>query len=144
MVSIEVLTATQMQHIHRIVAKKLEITAHVAKPQVLGMTLAYLRTGKEDVTFKAAVLLRNIAVNQPFESGNLITAFIATDVFLRLNGWFMKSVPGSYLKKLKSKPLHDIEKTIDINLAQLEANAGFEDNLKLSLEFNLDALRRIT
>ena len=36
---------------------------------------------------KAAALLHSLTLNHPFVDGNKRTAFTATDVFLRLNGW---------------------------------------------------------
>ena len=36
---------------------------------------------------KAAALLHSLTLNHPFVDGNKRTAFTATDIFLRLNGW---------------------------------------------------------
>lgn len=113
------------------------------KHQVLGFTLSYLKTGKEDLLFKTAVLLRNIAVNNPFEYGNIIIAFIAADCQMRINGWFIKTLQGDYLKRLEARSLNDISKTIDANMVNLETEQSFDDALKTSLEFNFDLLRRI-
>jgi len=42
---------------------------------------------------EAAALMESLAMNHPFVDGNKRVAFFATDVFLRLNGWFLKVDP---------------------------------------------------
>ncbi len=46
------------------------------------------RTGYyQDIVEMAAALFESLIMNHPFVDGNKRTAFFATDVFLRLNGW---------------------------------------------------------
>ena len=44
----------------------------------------------EDLTAMAAALFESLIMNHPFVDGNKRVAFFATDVFLRLNGWWLK------------------------------------------------------
>ncbi len=41
----------------------------------------------------AAALLESLLLHRPFRDGNRRTAFFATDVFLRLNGWRFRVIP---------------------------------------------------
>lgn len=43
-----------------------------------------------DLAEMAAALMESLLINHPFIDGNKRTAFIATDTFLRLNGYAMK------------------------------------------------------
>lgn len=46
------------------------------------------RTGHyRDLAEMAAALFESLVMNRPFVGGNKRVAFLATDVFLRLNGW---------------------------------------------------------
>lgn len=47
----------------------------------------------EDIVAEAAALLESLAINHPFIDGNKRTAFAATDVFLRINGWQLQRPP---------------------------------------------------
>lgn len=44
-----------------------------------------------DVLEMAAALMESLLMNHPFLDGNKRTAFFATDVFLRLNGWVIRT-----------------------------------------------------
>lgn len=46
-----------------------------------------------DLLEMAAALLESLLMNHPFVDGNKRTAFFATDVFLRLNGWSIRVDP---------------------------------------------------
>lgn len=43
-----------------------------------------------DIIAKAAALLESLAINHPFVDGNKRIAFAAADVFLRINGYYLK------------------------------------------------------
>jgi death-on-curing protein len=43
-----------------------------------------------DLAEMAAALFESLLMNHPFVDGNKRVAFFATDVFLRLNGWWLK------------------------------------------------------
>ena len=52
------------------------------------------QTGEyDDVISEAAALMESLSVNRPFIEGNLRTAFAATDVFLRMNGYWFQGDP---------------------------------------------------
>ena len=42
---------------------------------------------------EASALLESLAINHPFVDGNKRVAFVAADVFLRINGWRLKRAP---------------------------------------------------
>jgi death-on-curing protein len=44
----------------------------------------------EDLVSMAAALFESLLWNHPFVDGNKRTAFFATDVFLRINGWYVR------------------------------------------------------
>jgi death-on-curing protein len=44
----------------------------------------------KDIIEEAAALMESLAMNHPFIDGNKRVAFFATDVFLRLNGFFIE------------------------------------------------------
>jgi death-on-curing protein len=46
-----------------------------------------------DLIEMAAALFESLLMNHPFVDGNKRTAFFATDVFLRLNGWAIRVDP---------------------------------------------------
>jgi death-on-curing protein len=48
-----------------------------------------------DAIEEAAALMESLAINHPFIDGNKRIAFAAADVFLRINGWFLKDDPAS-------------------------------------------------
>ncbi len=49
------------------------------------------RTGYyEDLAEMAAAMFESLLMNHPFIDGNKRVAFFATDVFLRLNGWYLE------------------------------------------------------
>lgn len=43
-----------------------------------------------DLAEMATALFESLLMNHPFVDGNKRVAFFATDVFLRLNGWYLK------------------------------------------------------
>ena len=46
-----------------------------------------------DLLEMATALFESLLMNHPFVDGNKRTAFFATDVFLRLNGWVLRVEP---------------------------------------------------
>jgi death on curing protein len=51
----------------------------------------------DDVIAQAAALLEGLLINHPFVDGNKRTAFAATDIFLRLNGYrVVASIDAAY------------------------------------------------
>ena len=48
-----------------------------------------------DLIEMATALFESLLMNHPFVDGNKRTAFFATDVFLRLNGWALRVEPAA-------------------------------------------------
>lgn len=140
---IHILTDSQLHQIHKEAAKLFQGSVDIKNPAILGFTLTYLRQGSEEVSWKAAILLKNIAQNKPFVDNNVITAFLAADVLLRENDWYLKEFSSNYLKTIESKSLEDVVKTIDSRMAKLETHLSFNENLKHSLETNKIMLRSL-
>ena len=46
-----------------------------------------------DIVWEASALFESLAMNHPFVDGNKRIAFAAVDVFLRVNGWRIRSKP---------------------------------------------------
>ena len=56
----------------------------------LESALGRLDTGYYDNIYeKAAALMESLAINHPFVDGNKRVSFFATDIFLRLNGYYI-------------------------------------------------------
>jgi death-on-curing protein len=47
----------------------------------------------KDIIEEAAALLESLLINHPFVDGNKRVAFAACDVFLRVNGWRIRTEP---------------------------------------------------
>ncbi len=63
----------------------------VRDPGLLESALYRPQTGYyADLAEMAAALFESLLMNHPFVDGNKRVAFFATDVFLRLNGWWLK------------------------------------------------------
>ncbi len=61
-----------------------------------------------DVAEMAAALYEAVLVNRPFRDGNQRTAFFLTDVFLRMNGWRLKTeraAVDAFLERLEERRL---------------------------------------
>ena len=68
--------------------------AGVRDPGLLESALFRPRTGYyAGLEEMAAALFESLLMNHPFVDGNKRVAFFATDVFLRLNGWFLQVQP---------------------------------------------------
>lgn len=48
----------------------------------------------EDILTMASALMESLLINHPFVDGNKRVAFFLTDVFLRLNGWKIRTEPS--------------------------------------------------
>ena len=60
-------------------------------PGLLDSALHRPQTGYyEDLSAMAAAMFESLLMNHPFVDGNKRVAFFATDVFLRLNGWYIE------------------------------------------------------
>ena len=74
------------------------------------------QTGEyDDIIAEAAALMESLSVNRPFNEGNLRTAFAATDVFLRINGYLFQGDPQTtftYLGYLRDAGEFRFEKLI--------------------------------
>jgi len=63
----------------------------VRDPGLLESALYRPQTGYyADLAEMATALFESLLMNHPFVDGNKRVAFFATDVFLRLNGWWLK------------------------------------------------------
>ena len=54
----------------------------------------------DDLIWEAAALFESLAMNHPFVDGNKRVAFACVDVFLRINGYRLKTKPRAALKWL--------------------------------------------
>ena len=74
------------------------------------------QTGEyDDIIAEAAALMESLSVNRPFIDGNLRTAFAATDVFLRMNGYIFQGEPATtftYLAYLREAGDFRFEKLV--------------------------------
>jgi death-on-curing protein len=93
------LPAEQVQHlsvdevlaIHQRLIERFGGRAGVRDPGLLESALYRPQTGYySDLAEMAAALFESLLMNHPFVDGNKRVAFFATDVFLRLNGWWLK------------------------------------------------------
>lgn len=99
------LTTSDLIGIHKKLAALYGGTAGIRDRGALKAALYRPQTGDyEDIISEAAALMESLAVNQPFVDANLRTAFAATDVFLRMNGYTIEGDPHTtftYLVYLK-------------------------------------------
>jgi death-on-curing protein len=70
------------------------------------------RTGYyDDLSAMAAALFESLLMNHPFLDGNQRTAFFATDVLLRLNGWKLEvdadAAPAYIIEPLEQRECDD-------------------------------------
>jgi len=80
--------------------------------------------GNENVNFfkTAAALMVEMVHHAPFAQGNLRTAFFAADVFLRLNGLYLRC-DGVLTQRFFSSLLEEGQFTIDNLLPWVKSNA---------------------
>jgi len=68
--------------------------AGMRDPGLLESALFRPRTGYyQGLEEMAAALFESLLMNHPFDDGNKRVAFFATDVFLRINGWYVRVEP---------------------------------------------------
>jgi death-on-curing protein len=93
------LPAEEVQHlsvdevlaIHERLIERFGGSPGVRDPGLLESALYRPQTGYyADLAEMAAALFESLLMNHPFVDGNKRVAFFATDVFLRLNGWWLK------------------------------------------------------
>jgi len=86
--SVSFLTLDEVLAIHEGVLGRFGGSEGVRDLGLLESALYRPQTGHyEDLVSMAAALFDSLLWNYPFVDGNKRTAFFATDVFLRLNGW---------------------------------------------------------
>jgi len=60
----------------------------------------------QDIIEEAAAIMESLAMNHPFVDGNKRTAFFATDIFLRFNGFYIdcdnEEAHGYFIKLFES------------------------------------------
>ncbi|MEJ2406948.1 MAG: type II toxin-antitoxin system death-on-curing family toxin [Candidatus Thiodiazotropha sp.] len=87
-------TVADVLGMHTILMKRYGGALGVRDPGALEAALFRPQTGYyEDIVAEAAALLESLAINHPFIDGNKRIAFAATDVFLRINGWYLQRAP---------------------------------------------------
>lgn len=85
---VEFLSVDEVLEIHRLSRERFGGAAALRDPGLLESALYRPQTGYyPDLLAMAAALFESLLINHPFVDGNKRTAFFATDVFLRLNGY---------------------------------------------------------
>lgn len=85
------LTAADVLGMHTVLIQRYGGAGGVRDPGALEAALFRPQTGYyDDIISEAAALLESLAINHPFVDGNKRIAFAAADVFLRINGWYLK------------------------------------------------------
>jgi len=88
---IKTLSADDILHIHATLAKEFGGNAALRDKGALEKALEGGISGGEKGLFeKAAGLMAGLAVQAPFVERNVRTAFFAADVFLRMNGFYLR------------------------------------------------------
>lgn len=86
------LTLDEVLAIHERLIERFGGSPGVRDPGLLESALYRPRTGYyEDLLEMAAALFESLLMNHPCVDGNERVAFFATDVFLRLNGWVIRT-----------------------------------------------------
>ncbi len=85
------LSVDEVLAIHERLIERFGGSAGIRDPGLLESALYRPQTGYyADLAEMAAALFESLLMNHPFVDGNKRVAFFATDVFLRLNGWWLK------------------------------------------------------
>ena len=88
------LTVADVLGMHTVLMQRYGGAGGVRDPGALEAALFRPQTGYyDDIIAEAAALLESLAINHPFVDGNKRIAFAAADVFLRINGWYLKRPP---------------------------------------------------
>lgn len=94
--SIQFLSVDEALEIHRRLIEEFGGKPGVRDLGLLDSVLFRPRSGHyEDVAEMGAALFESTLANRPFVDGNRRMAFFGTDVFLRLNGWWLDVDPGA-------------------------------------------------
>lgn len=92
--SVSFLSRDEVLAIHERVIEEFGGAPGVRDAGLLESALYRPRTGYyPDLAAMAAALFESLIMNHPFVDGSKRTAFFATDVFLRLNGWKLEVEP---------------------------------------------------
>jgi len=84
------LTANEVVVIHEYLISEFGGSRGLRDLGALESALARPRTGHyHNIYEESAALMESLAINHPFIDGNKRIAFFVTDVFLRLNGYFI-------------------------------------------------------
>jgi death-on-curing protein len=85
------LSVDEVLAIHERLIERFGGSPGVRDPGLLESALYRPQTGYySDLAEMAAALFESLLMNHPFVDGNKRVAFFATDVFLRLNGWWLE------------------------------------------------------
>ena len=85
------LTVADVLGLHTVLMQRYGGAGGVRDPGALEAALFRPQTGYyDDIIAEAAALLESLAINHPFVDDNKRIAFAAADVFLRINGWYLK------------------------------------------------------
>lgn len=88
---VQYLSLDEALTIHERLIERFGGSPGVRDPGLLKSALYRPQTGYyADLAEMAAALFESLLMNHPFVDGNKRVAFFATDVFLRLNGWWLK------------------------------------------------------
>ena len=89
--AVQFLSVDEAVHLHERLIEKFGGHGGVRDAGLLESALFRPQTGcYEDLATMASALFESLLFNHAFHDGNERTAFFATDVFLRLNGWKLK------------------------------------------------------
>lgn len=119
-------TFEEALELHQMLIKRFGGTKGVRDLGLLESSLFRPQTGYyKDIVQMAAALMESLILNHPFVDGNKRMAFFLTDIFLRMNGWKIKTQPQvafHFLTKIitqKTFRLPQIEKWLRKHLARL-------------------------
>lgn len=94
--SVSFLTLDEVLVIHQLVLEHAGGTTGVRDLGLLESAIYRPQTGYyPDLVEMAAALLESLLINHPFLDGNKRTALVATDTFLRINGFRLELDPAS-------------------------------------------------
>jgi death-on-curing protein len=89
--SVQFLSRDEVLAIHQRLIEVFGGPEGLRDPGLLDSALHRPQTGYyEDLSAMAAATFESLLMNHPFVDGNNRVAFFATDVFLRLNGWYIE------------------------------------------------------
>ena len=96
------LTVADVLSMHTVLMQRYGGASGVRDPGALEAALFRPQTGYyDDIVAEAAALLESLAINHPFVDGNKRIAFVAADVFLRINGWRLQRAPTQIYAEMK-------------------------------------------